>query len=120
MKIDIKSINKKLVVFAQRVAKEAKLYIQERAYDTGDMMRAVTVGELKETPTGCEIEVFVDPNKLYNKRVKYKSSVKRYPVYVHEGTSKMDARPFFSLSFEKVKPDFKDIMPKIKVENGSD
>lgn len=117
MKIDIKSIRSKLFIYVNLVKKEAQKYIKSNAYDTGDMDRAVTVTEVTEQDGVFECTVFVDQNALYNKRIKYKSSTTRYPVYVHQGTSKMPARPYFDIAYEQVKKEFKDIMPTIKVEN---
>jgi HK97 gp10 family phage protein len=117
MKIDVKSIRSKLFIYVNLVKKEAQKYIKSNAYDTGDMDRAVTVTEVTEQDGVFECTVYVDKNALYNKRIKYKSSTKIYPVYVHQGTSKMPARPYFDIAYEQVKKEFKDITPTIKVEN---
>lgn len=121
MKIELKSLPQQLQIFANSVAKEAKKYIEVHAKDTGDMMRAVSVSDVKESNGIYEIEVFVDPTKLYDKRIRYKSSSKKYPIFVHQGASYENrtllARPYFTIAYEICRKQFTDIMPTIKVEN---
>ena len=67
---------------------EAKRYIRENAYDTGDMESAVTSTPAREEGGNLVGEIFVDPNLLYIKRKLPKSGKanRLYPIYVHEGT----------------------------------
>jgi len=96
--------------------KKAKIIIHNIARDTGDMEFAVTHTLAKREGNNLVGEIFVDPGKLYNRRKPYQykrggrkgSYAKpqtKYPIYVHRGTPKMSARPYFRLAWEEIKQD---------------
>lgn len=135
MKIELKSLPQQLTAFANKVQEQAMRYIQTNAYDTGDLMRSISISEVTVKDGIYEISVFSDKTMLFDNRVKYKSSDDKYPIYVHQGTKgwsgtrrgkyndysitipPMKPRPYLTIAFERTKPLFKDIMPTIKVEN---
>jgi HK97 gp10 family phage protein len=117
MKIELKDMPGKLTAFAKVVQAKAKEYILNNAFDTGDLRGSISISEVTESNGIYEISVFSDKTLLYAKRIKYKNSTDKYPIYVHQGTSKMEARPYLTIAFEQTKPLFKDITPTIKVEN---
>jgi hypothetical protein len=92
----------------------AKEIIRQIAYDTGDMEFAVSHKLAVRDGENWVGEIFVDPGKLYNRRKPYQykrgsrkgsyaPTQRNYPVYVHGGTPKMKARPYFRLAWEKIR-----------------
>ena len=104
----------------------AKEIIKDIARDTGDMGFAVSHKLATLDGENWVGEVFVDPGELYNRRKPYQykrgqragsyaKAQTKYPVYVHRGTHKMQARPYFTLAWEKIKTskEFRDITKDI-------
>jgi hypothetical protein len=111
---DPNNLKRKFDKLIIETSNEAKRVIGDIAYDTGDMKNAVTV-KLSTVESGMLVgEIFVDPTKLYNKRrpYQYKRGARKgsfanpqrnYPVYVHKGTVKMSARPYFIIAWNNIK-----------------
>ncbi|HQO23231.1 MAG TPA: hypothetical protein PLH15_10565 [Spirochaetota bacterium] len=105
------------------IEKEAKKLVSPggelAAYDTGDMRDAISHELAKREGVNLTGTIFVNIGKLYNKRKQYQykrgarkgsyaKANRNYPVYVHDGTQHMKARPFFLRAFQIVKqrPEF--------------
>lgn len=112
--MDTKDIAKQVINIANETAKVAQKYIRQYAKDTGDLERSITVGKAKRSQGKISVEVFADTTKLYSKR-KAKKPNRLYPVYVHEGTRKMRARPFFTIATKFTRSKFQNITPTLKV-----
>jgi hypothetical protein len=128
LKYNERDMINKMSIFAQRHARESKKVVRAIAFDTGDLERSITFTKAKKEGNIITVTVFCDRMALGNKRAtkyKYKRGDRKgesykvnrlYPIFVHEGTRKMKARPFFTIAYLKLRERLK-FYPDIEVVN---